>query len=92
MSYETDRPKIKELEHPNTMVVCKKKSEIQRVLRWAHKQNKSINDFYYEIDTFPFCLSVHGPFVGWTNSMKRGFYYKPFNEFINDIATEEINS
>jgi hypothetical protein len=56
--------------------------ELVVILNWCTLQGKSIAAYMRDVNEFPYCLSVSGDAVGWTNDMDRALYYMPFGEFI----------
>ena len=79
------RPKYKSLEHNSTVVACRNDSEMFYVLKWCERMGKKVSRWMYDRNEFPFCVSVNGDIVGWTDQMDRALYYKPFEEYVNDI-------
>ena len=76
----------KSLEHGSTVIVATNSYELAYIMAWCVKMRKSITPFVSGYDVFPFCISVSGQIVGWTDRMDRALYYKPFMEFVDDIG------
>lgn len=85
-----DRPKHKSLEHGSTVIVCNDSSELFYVLKWCERVGKDVSGWMYDRSEFPFCISVHGQIVGWTDLMDRALYYKSFEEYVNDTKAQQV--
>ena len=78
-------PEYKSLEHGSTVIVAENDSELFYILKWCERIGKDVGGWMYNNDGYPFCISVHGKIVGWTDKLDRALYYKPFSEFLADI-------
>lgn len=78
-------PEHQSLDHGSTVVVTNTDSEMFYILKWCERQGKKVSGWMYDHNEFPFCISVSGGIVGWTDRMDRALYYKPFSEFLSDI-------
>ena len=76
----------KSIEHASTVVVATNIMELAYLLAWCDENNKDVAHFMREVTDFPYCLSLNGEIVGWTNQMDRALYYKPFSEFLADTT------
>ena len=79
-------PEPKSLEHGSTVIVARNESELFYILKWCERVGKDVGGWMYDNGGYPFCISVHGNIVGWTDKMDRALHYKPFAEFLADIA------
>ena len=83
------KTEYKELGHGSTVITVNSRPELLYVLEWCKLQNKKVGEFMYQVTDFPYNLSVHSEFVGWTNLMDRALYYISFREFLDKYGVEE---
>ena len=79
-------PLLGDVYHGSTVIAVNNRSELLYVLEWCKLKGKSISDHILKQDKFPYCLSVRGDIVGWTDLMDRALYYKSFSEFVGNVA------
>lgn len=73
------------LTHPYAQVVCKNKGELLYVLEWAKREGKTVSDFMWNVEKFPYHLFLAGQVVSWTDLTDRVGDKVSFEEFCHSV-------
>ena len=74
--------------HPYAQVVCNNKGELLYVLEWAKGQGKTVSDYMWKVEKFPYHLFLAGQIVGWTDLTDRIGDKVSFAEFCSSVSWE----
>ena len=73
------------LTHPYAQVVCQNKGELLYVLEWAKREGKTVSDYMWKVEKFPYHLFLEGKIVGWTDLTDRIGDKFSFREFVDGV-------
>lgn len=83
------KPDYQTVNHGSSVVVATSGPELHCILKWCDEAGKHVSDFMRSVQSFPYCLSVSGDVVGWTDQMDRALYYMPFAEFVAETTNQD---
>jgi len=86
---EMKRSKYKSLNHGSTVIVTKSFEQLKTVVDWAFNKGKIIPGYISRNNSFPFCISVDGDCIGYTEQMDRALYYMPYDEFLKKARVKQ---